>query len=659
MDAGRDSSRTELVVRCLSAAGVLYCFALATPLVLALRGPVDRPSASRPSAKVAAVSPPALAPGENRSFIGPAGCKECHADKYEGFIETGHARSFCLPTPESVLGDFSPGHNQLRTGRDELWYEMTREGDRFAQTSHTVGPQGPAHFSRQIDLVMGSGKNAQAAMYWQGDQLFQMPVVYFTPLGGWANAPGFSNRFAMWDRPMGPRCLECHSTYFEHVAGSENRYRQDNFLLGISCERCHGRGSEHAEFHRLHPEAAGGRAIVNPSALLRARQLEMCGLCHGSVGTPVQPPFSYRVGELLEQYLKPDDPAETSAFVHSVNQVQRLSQSRCFAGDDTMTCTTCHDPHRHERGDVAMFSAKCLTCHQMDDCGKFSEVGENLRTNCIDCHMPMRDDESLPFNTIRGHKLKLIRLRDHRIGVYPDDTTQMLKEWFRELPNDPKSQQRELDSRMADAAQLRRANLLVAQDQLAAAAQGAQALTADPIYGAAAYELLGRIARLQNDDAGSRALYQKAVAADPERESALDGLARSHLLLGDDALAAAHWQALLKLNDRSLAARAGLAWLWSTSPEAEFRSGARAVAMIESACLSSPTPDIDALDALAAAYAECGRFKDALRVAEQAIVAARTARDDARGDGAEARYELYLKSQPFRRPRMNIQGRQP
>jgi tetratricopeptide (TPR) repeat protein len=235
----------------------------------------------------------------------------------------------------------------------------------------------------------------------------------------------------------------------------------------------------------------------------------------------------------------------------------------------------------------------------------------------------------------------------------------MLKEWFRELPNDPTSQQRELDSRMADSAQLRRANLLVAQDQLAAAAQGAQALTADPIYGAAAYELLGRIARLQHDDAGALAFYQQAVAADSERETALDGLARSHLLLGDDALAAAHWQDLLKLNDNSLAARAGLAWLWSTSPEAEFRSGARAVAMIEGACLSSPTPGIDALDALAAAYAECGRFEDALRVAEQAIVAARTTRDDARGDAAEARYALYLKSQPFRRPRMNMQGRQP
>ncbi len=65
----------------------------------------------------------------------------------------------------------------------------------------------------------------------------------------------------------------------------------------------------------------------------------------------------------------------------------------------------------------------------------------------------------------------------------------------------------------------------------------------------------------------------------------------------------------------------GLAWLLSTAPDAGARNGARAV---ELALRAVSLRDIaNNPDTLAAAYAEAGRFADAVREQERAIEAAR------------------------------------
>ena len=81
------------------------------------------------------------------------------------------------------------------------------------------------------------------------------------------------NRYGTGDlsRATTPRCLECHSTYFEHRPGTTNEYNRHNFILGVTCERCHGPGQEHVAYHQAHPQAKAGKAVVNPSHLSRER----------------------------------------------------------------------------------------------------------------------------------------------------------------------------------------------------------------------------------------------------------------------------------------------------------------------------------------------------------------------------------------------------
>lgn len=97
-------------------------------------------------------------------------------------------------------------------------------------------------------------------------------------------------------------------------------------------------------------------------------------------------------------------------------------------------------------------------------------------------------------------------------------------------------------------------------------------------------------------------------------------------------------------HDRGRAAE--LAWTLATCPDAALRDGPLAV-RLASAALDSNDPH--ALDILAAALAEAGRFDEAIRTAERALTAARQA-----GGGPEfvaavtARRDLYLARRPFR-----------
>jgi hypothetical protein len=71
-----------------------------------------------------------------------------------------------------------------------------------------------------------------------------------------------------------------------------------------------------------------------------------------------------------------------------------------------------------ERNNTALFSKRCQTCHAAEACGKSAEVGDLIRTNCIDCHMRKAGMElhALGFfaeNTAAGATL----MRDHWIRV--------------------------------------------------------------------------------------------------------------------------------------------------------------------------------------------------------------------------------------------------
>lgn len=350
-------------------------------------------------------------------FVGDKVCLVCHKQTTETYWDTAHYLTSGLPNRKLIAGKFDPGENELKTSNKYLHYQMTesREGY-FESAVEDVSPTKELTHTERIDIIIGSARKGQTYLYWKGDQLFELPVTYWTELNGWINSPGYPDGSPRFDKAVVPRCLECHGTSFKWVPPPLNRYVKSSLVLGINCEKCHGPGAEHVAFYKSNPHPPPGHSteILNPSSFSRDRQVDACALCHAGAAEAIGPPLSFVPGEAIDQYLYiPYANGETKVDVHG-NQVQLLKESKCYLSS-SMTCTTCHNVHKTQR-DVASYSVHCLSCHKAEDCGEHAKLGNQIANNCVDCHMPLQKSEVLVSDT-HGHQLAPL-VRNHRIAVY-------------------------------------------------------------------------------------------------------------------------------------------------------------------------------------------------------------------------------------------------
>jgi len=214
-------------------------------------------------------------------FVGAEACAECHLSYYESFVETSHFKTSAKPSQTTILGSFEPGKSLVETKSPNLSFEMLAKDNKFFQSARLRVRDKTYAGEFPFDLVTGSGKMGQTYCYWKDDHLFQLHISYLVDTDCWINSPGFVDGTASYARPIVARCLECHATYFQAVEGTRNQYRRDNYILGISCENCHGRGREHITYHHQHPDSTESYGIVNPADLSAERARDTCRLCHG------------------------------------------------------------------------------------------------------------------------------------------------------------------------------------------------------------------------------------------------------------------------------------------------------------------------------------------------------------------------------------------
>jgi Flp pilus assembly protein TadD len=136
---------------------------------------------------------------------------------------------------------------------------------------------------------------------------------------------------------------------------------------------------------------------------------------------------------------------------------------------------------------------------------------------------------------------------------------------------------------------------------------------------------------LQVQTNSPEAHYQLAVIAQNRNQPA-------------DALA--HFREAARLKPDWVEALNNLAWMLATSPDAKNRDGVEAVRLATHAVELTRTNNAGALDTLAAAYAEAGRFPDASRIAQRAVELAE--RNKEMAADIQKRRQLYESGHPFR-----------
>jgi tetratricopeptide (TPR) repeat protein len=114
----------------------------------------------------------------------------------------------------------------------------------------------------------------------------------------------------------------------------------------------------------------------------------------------------------------------------------------------------------------------------------------------------------------------------------------------------------------------------------------------------------------------------------------------------DDAIA--EYRNILALRPNDPVAQNDLAWLRATCPSESRRNGEEAVELARRALQHGTEPDPGFLDTLAAAYAEVGRFPDALQTARSALNLAERQGKERLAAGIRARLAMYEAGKPFR-----------
>lgn len=185
------------------------------------------------------------------------------------------------------------------------------------------------------------------------------------------------------------------------------------------------------------------------------------------------------------------------------------------------------------------------------------------------------------------------------------------------------------------------------QDLEAAAAEFQQALRLDPAK-AEAYLNLGIIQDSQGRSAEALVALQKAIELTPNSTVAHRELAFVLERLGRTKEAEHEYQESLRLDATWPQMLARAAWQLATHADAKRRNATRAMRLATMVCQATGNRDAVALDVAAAAYADAGRFADAIASARRAQALAVEAGHRELARDIEARLALYEKSMPFR-----------
>jgi len=162
-----------------------------------------------------------------------------------------------------------------------------------------------------------------------------------------------------------------------------------------------------------------------------------------------------------------------------------------------------------------------------------------------------------------------------------------------------------------------------------------------------AHRNLARLLHQQGHLTAARDEYNTLLALDPNDPAAHLSLADVAVRLGRTGEAVFQLNEALRLDPDSIEALNNLAWRLATCPDANIRNGTRAVQLAERACAITGSRQAIPLGTLATAYAEAGRFDDAIATAEKACtLASESGKPDLLKQIQEL-LELYRAHQPY------------
>ena len=186
----------------------------------------------------------------------------------ESIVDTAHHLTSRAASAASIAGCFAPGKNILRTSQRTALSDGC--ASRWVLPDRISTPPDAISITERFDLVIGSGRKGQTYLTGKRRSTLSTAGSYWTEVGSWVNSPGYGDRTLEFSRPVVPRCLECHGSFFEPVSEggskslSQTGLRARRFVRTLSWSRQQARGAK-----RTGKPKPAEQAIVNPAKLTR------------------------------------------------------------------------------------------------------------------------------------------------------------------------------------------------------------------------------------------------------------------------------------------------------------------------------------------------------------------------------------------------------
>ena len=145
--------------------------------------------------------------------------------------------------------------------------------------------------------------------------------------------------------------------------------------------------------------------------------------------------------------------------------------------------------------------------------------------------------------------------------------------------------------------------------------------------------------------------YRKALEIAPDYAKARGNLGSALLDMGQPREAIAVFEKTLEIQPDYHIVRNNLAWVLATYPDSDIRDGTRAVVLAEEASKAFSDKNAFFLRTLAAAYAEAGRFDEAVESAGKALELAKVQSNKALSETLQSQIQLYQSHSPFHEAR--------
>ncbi len=354
-------------------------------------------------------------------YVGRQTCKDCHKKQYDLYVGSDHDMAMDVATEGTVLGDFNDVTFD-HLGVSSHFYKIA--GKYYV---HTEGPDGKFE-DYEIKYTFGVRPLQQYLIEFPGGAYQCLPLCWDTrpqEQGGqrWFHIYDeeriLSSDVLHWTRitqNWNFMCSECHSTNLrKNYDRFKEAYNTSWSEIDVSCEACHGPGSEHAKWAEaaekgqtyqttgylglaIRLKEVGGATWVfkDPEKGTAERTIprksnalvEMCARCHAR-RTLIHEEYihnrsfldTHMPSVLEEQLYYPDGQIFEEVYVYG-----SFLQSKMYTAG--VNCKDCHEPHS---GKVFIQgNALCYRCHLLEKYGTKAHhfhKDESTGALCVECHM--------------------------------------------------------------------------------------------------------------------------------------------------------------------------------------------------------------------------------------------------------------------------------